>query len=724
MDWSRLLRYSGLALLLAVLTAGPFFRGLFFWTELLAAIAAVSVGFLLWLTGRRLGNLPLGLPGGAAGWALLALLLVYMVQFAWAVFPRGNLDWALRVAAGWMAYVMARQEAGPGLRRWLGWGFVLSAAGVAVMGFLEYSGYFTGNPELAQMLSLVGLQSRLFTIFQYPNTGAVYFLAALFTSAGLALEDRKGWKVGLAASLMTLLALAFFFALSRGALVVLPFGLALLLIGLDREQRWPGLLLTLLPFGAMLAVAKGVGTATTAKDWVGAVQWIAAAMALAALGGLLLHAYLRLRVRLQLIVAGILLAAVVGGIGEYGPHGLLPKQASRLFQFSFDGSVAYRLYFSQDAFRIAMDKPLGRGGWGWDRTYLQYQRFHYTARETHNHYLQTAVEAGFPGLAALLAALGAGLWAAWQRRRGSVLAWSMAAGAGLILAHSLIDFNLSFGQVWILVLALLGASATPAAEERYQTVKLWTGAAGGVAVAGLAALLFLGSRSLDGARGLQAAGQPEAAKEAARQAARYDRWDSGPLLILGDQASLERATRLDPALAQPHFELALVYERQKDYNGALREARLALESYPMSSLTWNKTASLAGKILVDQLHNGQLEAARQSATELAELGDAFLRRKSEADPLQKLWRAPALSMDAEFELRYGQALYLAGREAEAEPLLKAAAKVGLLRSEADVWLYALYERRGDARGLKALEGKPWIRFRGTNPVFKVVRAWQ
>lgn len=62
-----------------------------FWTELLPAIALVSMAFLLWVVGRRLGGLPVGSPGGVVG-DLLALVGCYALQFAWAFFPRGNLD--------------------------------------------------------------------------------------------------------------------------------------------------------------------------------------------------------------------------------------------------------------------------------------------------------------------------------------------------------------------------------------------------------------------------------------------------------------------------------------------------------------------------------------------------------------------------------------------------------------------------------------------------------
>ncbi len=207
---SQRLRFTGIGLVLLSLAIGPFFRGLFFWTELLTALALVARGFVLWLVGRRSGRLPTTLPGGWTGAAVLALLGCYLLQFAWAVFPRGNLDWTLRVAAAWFAYVMVRAEAGPVLRQWLGWTFTLSAAAVGLLGFLEYTGDLLKDPALAEKLALVNLSTRMFTTFQYPNAAAAYFLAALLTAGkvGLlgseahvwlyAIDERRGDTVAMA----------------------------------------------------------------------------------------------------------------------------------------------------------------------------------------------------------------------------------------------------------------------------------------------------------------------------------------------------------------------------------------------------------------------------------------------------------------------------------------------------------------------------------------------
>jgi hypothetical protein len=725
---SRILRYSGLGLLLFVLAVGPFFQGLFFWTELLAAIVLVSVGFCLWLVGRRLGGLPSGIPGGAPGWALLALLGCYLLQFAWAVYPRGNIDWVLRVAAAWFAYVMVRAESGPGLRRWLSWTFVLSAAEVGFVGFLEYSGYLLKDPSLGAALSVVGLSDRMFTVFQYPNTAAVYFLAAIFAALGLGLEDLRAWKLSLVGGLMTFLALAFFFTISRGAMVVLPFGLIVLFAGLDREKRWPALLMLGAAVVPMVVAMGRVGLFSASHNDVSAFKWISAATVGGAVGGLVLAYFVRLRGRVQVGLVGAALVIGVAGILVLRPAGgLVPKQAARLFDMNFQTqNVVLRLIYDQDAARIVRDHPLGQGGWGWERSYRLYQAFSYTARETHDHYAQTAVEAGVPGLLALLAAVGGALWAAWRSRKENSVGWSMAAGAALIAGHSAIDFDLSYGVVWLLLWIPLAASASesPAAAWRWERPTAWGALAATLGVAGLTASLFAGSQYSEQAVRLATQGQAAASVAAARQAARFDRWDSAPLLLVGDESALERAAGLDPQSAKVQWNLAVARQREQDLPGAQASAQAAVVADPFVSGSYEKAASLAGLLMVDALHDGQRGEAVQRANEILALEAELTRRQAKAAPMQALWKqAQKLTISPTFQFRIGEALVLAGRPDDAEPLLKQAAKVGLLGSEAEIFLYNIYERRGDTKAMKALETKPWVRFRNQNPVYKTLQTW-
>jgi tetratricopeptide (TPR) repeat protein len=735
MNLSRILRSVGMTCLVLTLMVGPFLRGLFFWSELLGALTVVAVGFSLWLLGRRLGGLTSGLPGGLVGTALLALLGFYLLQFAWAVFPRGNLDAVLRVTVGWFAFVMMRAESGPLLRKWLAWSFVLSAGAVGLLGFAEITGYTALNPELTRSLALMNLSTRMFTVFQYPNTAATYLFAALLVSVGLGVggglartksERFQRASVQVAAGgLISLLMMAFFFTISRGAIVVLPIGLFLLFLGLTGRQKWSALLLLMAGVLPALVALRGIGANAAIHNYVSAFRWIGAATAGGLASALVLVFFERLKQRLQMgLVAGALVLGVVGILVVRPSGNLLPAQAARLMDFNpRTQNVVLRLIYDQEAARIVADHPLGSGGWGWDRSYRQYQAFNWIARETHNHYAQVAVEAGVLGLGALLVALGGALWTAWRGRGDSALGWTMASGAALIAVHSTIDFNLSYGLIWLLLWVLFGASMRPALPTRFERWLPWSGLVVGIGVAALAGTLWVGARYTAEADRLEDAARHGDAVAAARTAIRYDRWDTVPLMIIGDQPALAKVIQLDPRNARAHFDLAIQLERAKDQDGALREARQAMTLQPMLSLYTNKVASLTGTFMNDAVRNGDQPEARKRAQEILTLAAQVQARKIRGDQFQHYWGAPALALDSESILRLGQALYLTGDMVGAEARLTEASKVGLLGSEGEVWLYVMYEKAGNKAKVAVLEGRPWIRFRQGNPVYKNLKAW-
>jgi hypothetical protein len=326
------------------------------------------------------------------------------------------------------------------------------------------------------------------------------------------------------------------------------------------------------------------------------------------------------------------------------------------------------------------------------------------------------VEAGIPGLLALLTALGAALYAAWRNRTENPLGWTLAAASALIAAHSAIDFDLSYGAMWLLLWSLLAAAAAPAPGPALKRIHL--------IVAPLAVLIAVGAAILAAGSHYTDVAADKGGAAAARQAIRYDPWNSEPLRLIGDGPSLERAARLDPYHSGIRFDLAINRELQADYTGALAEAKAALANQPQVSMYYTKVAALEGNLLNEALHNGDRAGAQRLAADLAQLGADFTERKRIGDPQQQLWSAgPKLQMAPEFQLRYAQALFLTGNSQGVEPLLKAATKVGLLGSEADLWLYVIYEKRGDKAAMTALESKPWIRFRNVNPVYKLIREW-
>lgn len=725
---SKLLRSTGIALLLVVIVVGPFFRGLFFGYEVMAGVAAVMLGGALWTLGRRLGGLPVGLPGGPAGWALLALTASYLVIFAWAVYYRANLDWFLRAAAAWLAFVMVRGEAGPTMRRWLGWCFLIGALAVAVVGLLEFTGYFKPGEGVGAALAYVGLQSRLFSVYQYPNTAAAVFMAAIVGAIALALDDPKPWKVTLLGALSSLVAVAFFFTLSRGAVLVLPFGLLLLFAGLDRTRLWRAVLLT----GAMLAAPilvsmHGIAQHLPKRDWVGAARWELAAVAAGALACLALALLFKLRGRLQVALVAVLVAGAIAGYVFVRPAGpLVPKMAERLFDVNFRTvNVVLRLHYDLDAWKIVQAWPLGHGGAGWERTYRQHQDYGYYATQTHNHYAQTAVEAGVQGLAALLAGLALALWQAFRGRKGDPLRWGLAAAGGLIAGHAAIDFNLSYLTVWLMVWMLLASAGDPPAGT--ETAPRLSAALVPVSAAltGLALVTAMGAYHSYHAQELADRRERDAAKVRAEAARRFDPWNTQPLLVIKSLESLQLAVRLDRHNDEAWSELATQLELKRDYAGAYEAARRALELRPSRREYYEAYARLAGFRLDAALGSGDLTEARNLGAELLQTFREFDRRRVLVQQYHYLWPAGGkLFLTHVTHLNFGKAHFLAGDYRQAEPYLKAAATQWTFATEAEVWLHALYEREGRKAEQQPLEKKPWVRFRHVNPTYQAILKWQ
>lgn len=718
------LRGAGVGIVLLVLVFMPFFKGLFFWTELLPAIALVALAFALWIVGRRLGDLSVGVPGGVAGGALLALAGCYALQFVWAVYPRGNVDWLLRVLAGWFVFVIFRAEASERLRGVMAWAFVVGAAAVAAQGLVEFTGLLVMNHDLLDSLSLVGLSSRMWTAFEYPNTAAAYLLAALFLAVGLGVESGRAWVKGLVGGLGTLLLVAFFFTISRGAVVMVPFGLLLLFLGLGRGQRWAALLMLGVVVLPTLVVVGPVGSAVGAKEPTIALSWIGIAVIVGLVIGYLTGLLDGLPFRRQLaLVAGLAVVGAVGlGVTRAG-RPLVPAQAARLFDINLrTKNVVLRLVYYRDAARIVADSPLGLGGWGWARSYRRYATFNHTARETHNHVAQTAVEAGLPGVLAFITALLAGLWSAWRSRKANPLGWTLAAGAALIGGHSLIDFDLSYGGVWLMLWSLLGGAASGLSKGKREGVLSVSALASALLILVTSTALWQGARLSEKAAGLTEAGRGAEAEAVAAKAAVWDPLNSEALVQTRDHAMLLRAVRVDPTNPEAWYRLSVGHEVRREWQAGLDAARQANKLDPWESRYVDKEARLAGLLLLDEMAAGRRQEALGIAKVLNDLELAWTERLASSQAEQHLWAAKPGKLDAGTLLRFAQARFLLGDLDGAKQSLLDAGKVGLLNSEAEVWLYALYEKEGDTAGMKRLQNQPWIRFRESNPVYKAIRG--
>lgn len=117
------------------------------------------------------------------------------------------------------------------------------------------------------------------------------------------------------------------------------------------------------------------------------------------------------------------------------------------------GTFAMRLVYNTDALSALMTSPLfGLGPDMWRFFYPQFQSAQYSAALVHCGYLQLAVDAGLPGLFLFVAAIGIGIRNLLQAGSSH---WGELACVLLIAIHSLVDFDLSFGAIALLLAYLL-----------------------------------------------------------------------------------------------------------------------------------------------------------------------------------------------------------------------------------------------------------------------------
>jgi tetratricopeptide (TPR) repeat protein len=171
-----------------------------------------------------------------------------------------------------------------------------------------------------------------------------------------------------------------------------------------------------------------------------------------------------------------------------------------------------------------------------------------------------------------------------------------------------------------------------------------------------------------------------------------------------ENASLPEAESSTETAAEAQFKLAIQYELQRQWQLALEAARQAVALDPSQARYIDKEARLAGFLLLDELAAGNRPRAEALAAELLALEATAFGQQ----------------VDAGTWLRFGQAHFLLGDLEGAEPLLMRASGVGLLNTEAKVWLFALYEKTGNEKGMKTLEKSPWVQWRHVNPVYQAI----
>ncbi|MFG1735957.1 O-antigen ligase family protein [Paenibacillus sp. 843] len=346
---------------------------------------------------------------------------------AWRICRRS--DGLLMMQAGW--HLMGAVLCGSAL--------------LAVYGLLQlpYGIYHTADADI----SATG--ARLGGLLQYPNTfGAVmaaFLLERLFALPSV-LRTRTG-PLRAAAALLPLLpyTAALLLTESRGAWLAAAVACA---AGFAKERRafTPLLVAAAAPMASAALLYRQLAEAKLAPAVLPGLLWLAGLWAGGVLAGLLLCRWrhsggpLRRVAAPGALGAAALLAAAAGAV-------ILHQVQDRTLGGAATLS-ARRLMYS-DAWQLARSSLwLGRGGETWRQSYLAIQSQPYVGAEVHSGYMDILLNTGVIGLLlvlVLVSSMAAGLIAVGSRLMPAAL---------VLIGHAAVDFDWSFGLVWLLLLWL------------------------------------------------------------------------------------------------------------------------------------------------------------------------------------------------------------------------------------------------------------------------------
>lgn len=425
----------------------------------------------------------LSLIGAASRYMAMNLLFVqsmYAAVFIIALYllQQKQLNVVIQNAILAIAYVIV----GFGLLNWLGsWKF---AGGMV--------GWFSNTVRNGKYLDAVMTDSnglRLTSIFQYANTYAAFLMAFLFVAV-FALVRSKKWYGTLTHSFMLVpIIVSLLLTLSRGGLVMLPVVFILLLLFLKPAQQILWIihlaisgLAALLVTNPLTTLGTELNTAYTSsaalKAWayllgasavVAALGWViqrfVAPWLQSKLGGSETRKFTGMWIPLGSVVAVAIVAFLLIGTGL---KSILPDNIeTRLENINFkQHSVLERFTFYKDAMKVVKDYPiLGSGGGGWASLYEEYQNNPYVSRQVHNFFLQYLIEVGIVGFIVFMGFIGYIFYKyirAYLKRdrdefHNGFFFYIIALS---ILVHSLLDFNMSYAFMGILVfIGLAGMGA-------------------------------------------------------------------------------------------------------------------------------------------------------------------------------------------------------------------------------------------------------------------------
>lgn len=458
-------------------------------------------------------------------YAMLFVMTMYLLQ-------NKQINHIIQSSLIGIAYIIV----GYGLLNWFG---AFSFAGKLVGWFS--SGVVNGVYNQAIWNDANG--PRLASVFQYPNTYAAFLMAFLFITIFSLIRTKKVYMQLVHSFMLVPILLSLLLTLSRTGLVMMPIVFVIILLLLKPAKQILWFIYLVISGIGTIAILNPVNTAglelqqqftagVAAKGWIYLVaasivvaiiiwaiqRWIAPKLETK------LHTWGKRKGSSLWIPLGSALLAIIAAVLLLGTsvRNILPNSIStRLENINFQQhSVLERITFYKDAAKVIADYPLiGAGGGAWTALYEKYQNNPYVSAQAHNFFMQYLVEVGIIGFIIFMAFI---LYIFYQyvrsylRRdeseRESHFVFFILSMTILVL--SLLDFNMSYVFIGMLVFIGFGGMAAAIEPRPFQRFKVSPSTSRGIyiTIAGLSIILLL----IVSVRFLQANQYAKLAKEVAQ----------------------------------------------------------------------------------------------------------------------------------------------------------------------------------------------------------------
>lgn len=448
--------YIGVGILFAVLLVALWQQGLFYDRDVLVLsilLCAVSVSMLVKWNCRPAFPLPLMYPlllmiGYSVSWAQgpatvygtqmqfirNAMLLAWIVLLVIVLYRGGNQ--AKRHITGillFVGFLISLSALG------MLYGWVPNESGVMVSENSELSAFGFRLGGIVQYPNTLGVLAGAFALYHLNET-AYTAVQARAQVNGLTRNSLKKWLIA-AVSLVPHLAVLGL-SESRGSWIVFSI---VWVVGIWRAKGYRiAYVMTFLWFGAWSFAA----ASWSASIWQSGNGWLPLPVSFAWIASIILFGGLLLyRSHIRWYQSG-LFAVIILLLLLCGSY-LLPTGASSRITDHY-ATAGARTLFYKDALLLWSEHPwFGSGGDAWRQQFSRIQSQPYVGKEVHSSVLDMLLDVGLVWTLTVVSLLIAAWIIVWRRHAG----WGMAAA--MVLAHSLLDFDMAYGLVGLMLAAFL-----------------------------------------------------------------------------------------------------------------------------------------------------------------------------------------------------------------------------------------------------------------------------